>query len=423
MDMLVIGSGGREHALVWKLKQSRRVRKIYCTPGNGGIMGDCEPVPVTRPDDYAGLAAWVRDNRIDLTVVGPEQPLVDGIADIFEARGLRVFGPSKRAAALEGSKKWSKEMMVKYGVPTAAYGSFTEAGAALAFAKASAYPLVVKADGLAAGKGVIICGDFGQAEAAIREIMTDRKFGSAGSVVVVEEFLAGEEVSLMAFSDGRTVVPMVSAQDHKNIFEGDKGPNTGGMGAYAPSPLVDAATAGVLCGKVIAPLVRGLASEGITYKGVIYAGLMMTATGPKVLEYNCRFGDPETQVVLSLLETDLADVMNAVVDGTLGSLPLSWRKGSAASVVLAAGGYPGPYEKGKTITGLEKIAPPVVVFHAGTAAKDGAIVTSGGRVLNVTASGSSLKNALDAVYSEIPKISFDGMYFRKDIGWKAFRKA
>ena len=421
MNILVIGSGGREHALIWKLAQSKLASKIYCAPGNGGTGVLAENVDIAV-DDLMGLLKFALDKQIELTVVGPEIPLTAGLVDLFEKHKLKVFGPNKAAAQLEGSKLFSKKLMAKYQIPTAAYASFTEANKALAYLREQSFPIVIKADGLAAGKGVIIPQTFTEASQAINEIMTNKVFGAAGNQVVIEEFMQGEEASLLAFTDGKTIVPMASAQDHKAIFEGDKGPNTGGMGAYSPAPVLTEALTTQVQKTILEPTIAALRAEGIVYKGVLYAGLMITNSGPKVVEFNVRFGDPETQVVLPRLETDLIEIMLAVIEGRLAGLKLEWSRQHCMSVVLAAGGYPGPYEKGQVITGLEYLEK-AFVFHAGTTKKEQQVLSSGGRVLNVTALGETLQQAADNIYSEIDRISFEGKYYRQDIGWKALGKA
>ena len=417
MNILVIGSGGREHAIIWKLAQSKLATKIYCAPGNGGTGELSENVNISV-DDLSGLLNFAKDKQIDLTIVGPEIPLTAGLVDLFEQNKLKVFGPNKAAAQLEGSKLFSKQLMAKYHIPTAGYASFTEAVKAITYLKEQYFPIVIKADGLAAGKGVIIAQDFEEASKAINDIMTNKVFGSAGNQVVIEEFMQGEEASLLAFTDGQTIVPMASAQDHKAIFEGDKGPNTGGMGAYSPAPVLTKSLSAEVQKTILEPTIAALRSEGIVYKGVLYAGLMITKAGPKVVEFNVRFGDPETQVVLPRLETDLIEIMLAVIEERLATIKLEWSNQHCISVVLAAGGYPGNYEKGKAITGLDSLEKSFA-FHAGTVKKGQQVLSSGGRVLNVTALGETLQLASDNVYSEIDRISFDGRYYRKDIGWKA----
>ncbi len=421
MKVLVVGGGGREHALVWKLKQSPRVKEIYCAPGNAGIAGDARCVDI-RADDLKGLLCFARENSVDLTVVGPEAPLAAGIVDEFREAGLKIFGPSRAAAEIESSKVLAKEIMSKYHIPTARYAVFDDPAAAGAYIKENGAPCVVKAEGLAAGKGVIVAPDEQTALEGVRSIMVDRQFGAAGSRLVVEECLVGEEVSILAFSDGVNVVPMVSSQDHKPVFENDRGPNTGGMGAYAPAPVYTPEIHKITMEKILCPVIRAMRAEGRIYCGVIYAGLMVTEEGPKVLEFNVRFGDPEAQPVLTLLETDLVEIMEAVLEGRLDQIKIEWKEQSSVCVVLASGGYPGSYEKGKIIRGLGEMPDRVMVFHAGTAEKDGEIVTSGGRVLGVTAAGADLPAAVESVYAAVEKISFEGMQYRRDIGRKALAR-
>ena len=415
MRILVVGGGGREHALVWKLAQSPRVKKLYCAPGNPGIGELAECVNIDVKDNTALLTfAW--ENKIDLTVVGPEAPLANGLVDIFAEHGLKIFGPTKAAAQIEGSKAFAKKLMKKYGIPTAAYEVFTDITAAKDYIRRQGAPIVVKADGLAAGKGVVVATTVDEALAAVDMIMGDAVFGEAGAQVVVEEFMEGEEASLLTFTDGLTVVPMVSAQDHKRVADGDDGPNTGGMGAYAPAPVVTPAMLARIMREILQPTVEAMRREGCPYVGCLYAGLMITADGPKVVEFNARFGDPETQVVLPLLESDLTVVMEACIDGRLERTPVAWANGAAVCVVMAAGGYPGDYKKGDAIDGLPAAAAGgAVVFHAGTAKKDGTIVTNGGRVLGVTAMDGDVLKAIEKAYDAVGKISFAGMHYRKDI--------
>lgn len=421
MKILVVGGGGREHALVWKISQSPRVKEIFCAPGNAGItrLAKCVDIP---GEDVAGLLTFALQEKIDLTVVGPEAPLTLGLVDAFEKAGLRVFGPSARAAAIEGSKVLSKNIMAKYGIPTASYAAFDNASQAEEYIRQIGAPCVVKADGLAAGKGVIVAETEQEAVDAVRLIMSQRAFGSAGDRVLIEECLVGEEVSILAFTDGETVIPMLPAQDHKQIYDGDRGPNTGGMGAYAPAPVCTPELYNFALEKILLPTVKAMASEGRPYSGVLYAGLMVTAGGPKVLEYNARFGDPEAQPVLMLLETDLVEIMEAIIDKRLADIEIKWKKGAAICVVLASGGYPGSYRKGDVISGLEQETPGVMVFHAGTVLKDGNAVTSGGRVLGVTAWGDDLPSAINLAYAGVKHINYEGMTYRKDIGQKALKK-
>ncbi len=421
MKVLVVGGGGREHTLVWKLKQSPRVSEIYCTPGNAGIAIDAACVDIAA-DDIDALLAFALEQGIDLTVVGPEAPLTLGIVDRFREKGLRIFGPAQKAAEIEGSKVLAKEIMYKYNIPTAKYADFTDPDKAIAYIREVGAPIVVKADGLAAGKGVIVAMDEQTAVDAVKSIMEDRAFGDSGNRVVIEEFLEGEEVSILAFTDGNKVVPMVSSQDHKRIFDNDEGPNTGGMGAYSPAPVYTRDIEPFVYDRILVPTIQGMKAEGRTYEGVIYAGLIMTKDGPKVLEYNARFGDPETQAVLARLETDLVDIIDAVLEKRLADIQIKWSDDAAVCVVMASGGYPGSYEKGKVIFGLDEAkAEGALVFHAGTAARDGQIVNSGGRVLGVTALGSTIPEAIANVYRAVEKITWEGVQYRKDIGRKALK--
>ena len=423
MKVLMIGSGGREHALIRSLKKSEKVTEIFCAPGNGGISFDATnvPIPVT---DKEGIVKFATENKIDLVFVAPDDPLADGMVDALENAGIRAFGPNAAAARIEASKVFSKNLMKKYNIPTADYNVFSDSASAIEFIKTNdKYPIVVKADGLALGKGVIIANDFYEAKDAVNSIMEDKIFGKSGNNIVVEEFIKGPEVSVLSFCDGKTVKPMVSSMDHKRIFDGNKGPNTGGMGTISPNPYYDDEMAQLCMETIFTPTVKAMAAEGCAFKGCLYFGLMLTKDGPKVIEYNSRFGDPETQVVLPRLETDLFDICNAVIDGTLDKLEIEWSDSACACVVLASGGYPGSYEKGKKISGLDQNgqAENVTVYHAGTAIKDGEIVTSGGRVLGVTALGDTLDNALKTAYNAVKTISFDGVQYRNDIGtveWK-----
>ncbi len=423
MKVLVVGSGGREHTLVWKISQSPAVEKVFCAPGNGGIREHAECVDMAAAD-IDGLADFAAKEKIDLTVVGPEAPLARGIADEFQRRGLRIFGPSKAATQTEASKVFAKEMMVKYDIPTARHAVFADAEKALAHVRQRESPMVVKADGLAAGKGVIVCRTKEDAEQAVHRIMVKKDFGAAGERLIIEDCLVGEEASLLAFSDGVKVLPMDSAQDHKPVYDNGMGPNTGGMGAYSPAPVVTPEIYRRISEEVLTRMVRGLRAEGIEYKGVLYAGLMITADGPKVLEFNARFGDPEMQALMPRLENDLVEVMNAVVDERLSEIQLKWNPASAVCVVMASGGYPGKYEKGKVITGLDSLpTDSVQVFHAGTKRlDDGRIVTNGGRVLGVTGLGETIAEAIETTYGAVRKIHFDGAHYRTDIGAKALRR-
>lgn len=421
MKVLVVGGGGREHTLVWKLKQSPRVTEVFCAPGNAGITGDATCVQIGA-EDVDGLLKFAQDNQIDLTVVGPEAPLILGIVNRFRAAGLKIFGPAQRAAEIEGSKILAKELMCKYNIPTARYADFVDPYQAIAYITEHGAPCVVKADGLAAGKGVIVAMDVQAAVDAVNLIMQDRAFGDSGNRLVVEEYLEGEEVSILAFTDGNTVVPMVSSQDHKRIFDNDEGPNTGGMGAYSPAPVYTKDLEPIVFEKILLPTIEGLKAEGRQYEGVIYAGLMLTKDGPKVLEYNARFGDPETQAVLMRLETDLVDIIDAILDKKLDGIEIKWRDEAAVCVVMASEGYPGSYPKEKVILGLTEAGETgATVFHAGTTEKDGQIVTAGGRVLGVTALGKTIPEAIANVYRAVEKISWDGVQYRKDIGQKALK--
>jgi len=420
VKLLVVGSGGREHALVWKLSQSARVAKIYCAPGNGGIGGIAECIPIAS-DDVATIRDFAQRIAIDLTVVGPEAPLVAGIVDEFEQVGLRVFGPSGHAAELEGSKIFCKQLLQKYDIPTAPFEVFGETEAAKSYLRRQTVPIVVKADGLAAGKGVFVAGTIEEALEAVDRIMVQKEFGEAGHQIIIEECLTGQEASLMAFVDGREIAPMVPSQDHKRALDNDAGPNTGGMGAYSPVPVVTSEVFDMAVEQILRRTVSAMETEGRTYKGVLYAGLMLTPTGPQVLEYNCRFGDPETQVVLPRLESDIVDVLEACVDGDLASITPDWSDKTALCVVMASGGYPAAYEKGKVIRGLEAAEQleDVAVFHAGTARRDGHFVTAGGRVLGVTALGDGYGDAIDRAYQAVSLIHFEGAHYRNDIGRKS----
>lgn len=413
MKVLVIGGGGREHAIVHKLSQSPKVDKIYCAPGNAGIglLAECVDIKV---GDIERLKEFAIKNNIDLTVVGPEMPLVQGIVDEFEKARLKIFGPNKSAAAIEGSKYFTKQLLSKYNIPTGRFKAFDKYQEVLKFLKEAWYPVVMKADGLAQGKGVFIVKDFIEAKEVLDLMMKKRIFGASGDIVIIEEMLFGKEASVFAFTDGENILPMVSAMDYKKVYEGDKGPNTGGMGSIAPNPYLEEETLKEVMESILKPMVKALQKEGIVYKGVLYAGLMLTKEGPKVLEFNARFGDPETQVVLPLLKTDLIDIMEATIEGKLDKIQIEWENKKAVCVVAVSNGYPGEYQIGFEITGLEKVKE-AFVYHAGTALKDGKITTSGGRVLAVTTTGDSYEEAREKVYKEIEKIRFDGMYYRKDI--------
>ena len=418
MKVLIVGSGGREHAIAWKVAQSPKVDKIYCAPGNAGIAEYAECVPISAME-FDKLAAFAKEHEVDLTVIGMDDPLVGGIVDVFEAQGLRVFGPRKNAAILEGSKAFSKDLMKKYNIPTAAYETFTDPYKALEYLQTAKMPIVLKADGLALGKGVLICNTLEEAEAGVKEIMEDKKFGSAGNQMVIEEFMTGREVSVLSFVDGDTIRIMTSSQDHKRALDGDQGLNTGGMGTFSPSPFYTKEV-DEFCKKYIyQPSVDAMKKEGRTFKGIIFFGLMLTADGPKVLEYNARFGDPETQVVLPRMKNDIVEVFEACIDGTLNQIELEFEDNAAVCVVLASDGYPVKYEKGFKIHGLEKFkdADGYYVFHAGTKFdEDGDIVTNGGRVLGVTAKGKDLKEARANAYKATEWIDFANKYMRHDIG-------
>jgi phosphoribosylamine--glycine ligase len=423
MRVLVIGSGGREHALVWKIARSPRVRKIYCAPGNAGIadLAECVPIPA---GDLPGLLEFARLQSIDLTVVGPEGPLSEGIVDLFEKEGFRIFGASRRAAEIEASKSFAKSLMTRYGIPTAAGQGFTDRGKAVEYLRRIGTPVVIKADGLAAGKGVIVCRTEAEALAALDRVMVQREFGAAGNQVLIEEFLTGEEASFLAFTDGRTVLPLPSSQDHKAIFDDDQGPNTGGMGAYSPAPVVDRIIHRRVMNEIMIPTVKAMAAEGRPYKGVLYAGLMIDRDRIKVLEFNGRFGDPEAQPLLMRVKSDIIPVMEAVIDGRLDQVALDIDRRASVCVVMASKGYPGAYPKGLPIHGLEAAGrmPDVAVFHAGTARRQDAVVTDGGRVLGVTALGDTVEAAIATAYAAVGAIGWDGAYYRKDIGRKALQR-
>ena len=421
MDILVIGSGGREHAIVRKLRESPRVGKLYCAPGNGGIAQDAECVNVNAMDKE-GMLALAREKAVDLVFVAPDDPLGAGMVDYLEAGGFLCYGPNQKAAEIESSKVFSKNLMKKYGIPTAGYEVFDDPANALDYIKRlGKYPAVIKADGLAVGKGVIIAQNEGEAAQALRSLMEEKIFGDSGSRVVVEEFLTGPEVTVLAFTDGKVMRPMVSSMDHKRAFDGDKGPNTGGMGTIAPSPLYTPEIAKECMEKIFMPTMEAMNAEGRPFKGCLYFGLMLTPEGPKVIEFNSRFGDPETQVVLPLLETDFGEIVEATARGTLADVDIRWSKEACACVILASGGYPGSYPKGKEITGLDEKgqAPGVMVIHAGTKYEGGKFYTNGGRVLAVTAKAPTLKKALDKAYAGVDGIRFEGCFCRRDIGAKA----
>jgi len=422
--ILVVGSGGREHAIVWKLAQSPSIKKIYCAPGNAGIAKNADCIDISA-ENIDALAEFASKNAIDLTVVGPEIPLSKGIVDEFSKRQLRIFGPTKSAAQIEGSKIFAKELMQKYGIPTAECAIFDNAEDAKEYAAQQEMRVVVKADGLAAGKGGIICNNAQEASNAIDKIMVEKAFGASGSRIIIEECLKGEEASILAFSDGKNIVPMAPSQDHKRAYDNDLGPNTGGMGAYAPAPLITQELQDEIVETILQPTIDAMRSEGIEYKGILYAGIMLCNSKPKVLEFNARFGDPETQAVLPLMQSDLLHAIDACIDGDLRNAEIKFSDGAACCVVIASGGYPEAHEKGKIIYGLEAAQkiPDAAVFHAGTKFNaENETITNGGRVLGVTGFGSGIKNAIDSAYSAVSKISFEGMHFRKDIGYKALAK-
>jgi phosphoribosylamine--glycine ligase len=423
MKILVVGGGGREHALVWKIAQSPLVETIYCAPGNPGIanLAICAHIP---SDDIEALLDFATAEQIDLTVVGPEVPLTLGIVDRFQAFGLEIFGPNQAAARIEGSKSFSKDLMAKYAIPTAAYQTFTGRDAAVAYIKQQGAPIVVKADGLAAGKGVIVAMTEAQAIAAVDDIMLDKVFGAAGARVVIEEFMDGEEASFFAFTDGTKVLPLASSQDHKRAFDNDEGPNTGGMGAYSPAPVVTAALHDEIVETIVKPTIAGMASDGCPYSGILYVGLMIKDGKPRVVEYNARFGDPEAQPLLMRMKSDIVPVLHACARGNLRQDSIEWHDKAAVCVAMASGGYPGAYEKGFEITGLDEVLAmdDVMVFHAGTSLKDGKIVNAGGRVLGVTGLGSTVAEAIECAYSAVDKINWTGVHFRKDIGRKALNR-
>jgi phosphoribosylamine--glycine ligase len=420
MRVLVVGSGGREDALVWKIAQSRRVKKIFAAPGNGGMASRATLVDINA-DDINGLCEFAKKEKIDLTVVGPEAPLVKGIVDKFEECGLRVFGANKKTAQLEGSKVFAKEIMKEFNVPTAAFEVFDNKDKALSFIRKKGTPIVIKADGLAAGKGVFVCETQKEAEDAIESIMAKRIFGDAGDRVVIEECLEGEEASIIIMSDGKNILPLASSQDHKRIYDDDKGPNTGGMGAYSPAPVVEGERFKEALRLIVHPMIKGLKEKGMPYKGVLYAGIMITDKGMHVLEFNVRFGDPETQAIIPRMKNDIVELIEASIDGKLKSLKGEWDDRPCVCIVAASGGYPGSYHKGKEIKGLEEAGSlkEIVVFHAGTKRESGNCLTSGGRVLGISALGKNIEGAIKAAYEAAEKIHFDGIYYRRDIGRRA----
>lgn len=417
MRVLIIGNGGREHTLVWKIAMSESVKKIYCAPGNGGIsrIAECIPIKVT---DIKGIAEFTINNRIDLVVVGPEAPLAIGMVDILQGAGIRVFGPNRNAATIETSKSFSKNLMRKYGIPTAEYEVYDNPDDALKSLKSRSYPLVIKADGLAAGKGVIIAKSYDIATKAVNDIMKRKIFGEAGNRIVIEEFLLGDEVTVLSFTDGKTLVPMVSSQDHKKVYDNDIGPNTGGMGAFSPSKYYTPEIEDECVRKIFQPTLNALNNEGIKFKGVLYFGLILTKKGPKVLEYNARFGDPETQVIIPRLKSDIVEIFNGIIDEKLSNIDIKWNHQSAACVIAASKGYPGEYKTGYRIEGLEEAEEDknILIFHGGTVYKDEGYYTSGGRVIGVSSLGDNLEMAVNNVYKGISKINFNGIHFRKDIG-------
>jgi len=420
MKVLVIGGGGREHALCWKLAQSPELTRLYCAPGNAGIAEQAELIPVSA-EDIEGIAKSAKELKIDLVVVGPEAPLVMGLKERLMQERILVFGPGQKAAELEGSKAWCKNFLWKYKIPTAWFEVFDDAVKAKRFIREKGAPIVVKADGLAAGKGVIVAGSIEDAENAVDEILVKKIFGHAGTKVVIEECLVGEEASFIGISDGENFLAMATSQDHKRVFDNDEGPNTGGMGAYSPAPVVDEQMFTKIMDTIMLPTIRGMKAEGREYRGALYAGLMITKSGPKVLEFNCRFGDPETQPLLFRLKSDLLPFLVASAKGSLKGMNLEWHPEPAVCVVLASGGYPGSYQKGFEITGIKEAnqLDRTYVFHSGTAKKDGKLVTSGGRVLGVTARRENIPSAIDAVYEAVGKIHFEKMHYRRDIGKKA----
>lgn len=423
MKVLIVGNGGREHCLGWKLARSPKVEKLYFTGRNAGLEELAEPVPINPEPPFNQLIEWAKKEGITLTVVGPEAPLALGIVDAFTENGLRIFGPSKQAARIEASKVFAKELMFEAGIPTGRAKTFDNTEAAIEYLEEVSFPVVIKAEGLAAGKGVVICENREKAIQTIHANLVDNIFGEASQRILIEEYLQGEEASLLAFVDGTITLPMIPAQDHKPVFDDDKGPNTGGMGAYAPAPLVNERLYNEIVDSILKPAIKALAGRGIKYKGVLYAGLMITDEGAKVLEFNCRFGDPETQAILPLLKTDLVDIIDAVIDERLNEIKLEWRDEFAVCVIMASGGYPGKYEKGKLITGLDKIkqSDDVIIFHAGTKRADGNVYTNGGRVLGLTTVAPTLPEAIQKNYELIRQIHFDGCHYRKDIGKKALK--
>lgn len=416
MRILVVGGGGREHAICWKLNNESNVEKIYCAPGNAGISNVAECIDI-GDSDIENLLKFAKENQIDLTIVGPEIPLVAGIVDAFEKEGLKIFGPNKKCAQLEGSKSFSKDFMIRHNLPTAKYKEYTNLDEAITEIDSFGYPVVIKADGLAAGKGVVIPENREDAITTLKEMMSDKKFGKAGDKIVVEEFLNGIETSILAFVDNDTIVPMVSSKDHKKVFEGETGLNTGGMGTFSPSEIYTDELAKEIQEKILDKTLEGFKKDNLNYKGILFVGLMITEDGPKILEYNVRFGDPETQSVLFRLDTDLNKIISAILDNNLKNIEINYSKEEAICVMLTSGGYPESYEKGKVISGLENLDSDIVVFHSGTKFDNENIVTNGGRVIGITAKGKTVKEAGEKVYENIKKINFEGMHYRKDI-WK-----
>lgn len=415
MKILVVGGGGREHAICWKLSNEKNIEKVYCAPGNAGIANVAECVNI-GDTDVEGLLKFAKENKIGLTIVGPEVPLVMGIVDEFEKEGLRVFGPNKKCAQLEGSKAFSKDFMIKHNIPTAKYKEYTNLEEAISEIDSFGYPVVIKADGLAAGKGVVIPENREDAIATLKEMMSDKKFGTAGDKIVIEEFLKGIETSILAFVDNDTIVPMASAKDHKKVNNYEQGPNTGGMGTFSPSEIYTKELANKVKETVLEKTLEGFKKDGLNFKGILFVGLMITDDGEKVLEYNVRFGDPETQSVLFRLETDLHEIMEAILDNKLKDIEINYSDDEAVCVMLTSGGYPDSYEKGKVITGLESLDDDIVVFHSGTKMLDGNLVTNGGRVIGITTKSATVKDAAEKVYENIKKINFEGMHYRTDIG-------
>lgn len=422
MNVLVVGGGGREHALCWKIAQSPRVRKLYCAPGNAGIAAIAERVDISA-ENIEALAEFASEKDIELTVVGPEAPLVSGIVNLFQSKGLKIFGPTKEAAVLEGSKVFSKTLMRRYGIPTAEFHVFDNPDGARDYLRKAVFPLVIKADGLAAGKGAVVCKNLKMALQVVDRMMIAREFGQAGEKIIIEDFLEGEELSVIALTDGKAIMVFEPSQDHKAVFDGDKGPNTGGMGAYSPVPIVTDELWRRIEGEILVPIVHAMRKENRLFRGVIYAGIMVTRSGPKVLEFNVRFGDPETQVLMARLDVDIVDLLMATVEGQLEKQELSWLKQAAVCVVVASGGYPGTYEKGIEISGLREIegSGKFIIFHAGTELVNGRLITAGGRVLGVTGLGDTINAARKHAYQAIKKIHFKGMHFRKDIAIRALK--